>query len=383
VLFTPSLHEPLTEAPWDERRVRAAIREIARDTEQALDPGAGWAMHPLDEDGDEPKVFRTLYLGAAGVVWALESLQRRGFVELERDYLPLLEHALEAEREAPDFAEHDPERSLLMGELGILLVLHLLRPRPEHEVRLAELIAANAHDERRELMWGSPGTMLAARRLGLDALWRESAEWLWEQWDEESSLWTQELYGKSRRFLGPVHGFAGNVLALSPEGSDALHRRAAAALKRYAVVEGDTANWPPTLDELYDARGEIRVQYCHGAPGMVASLGHIAPDDEELDGLLVAGGALTWQAGPLAKGANLCHGTGGNGYAFLKLLERTGDERWLERARAFAVHAVEQVDRDRRGYGRGRYTLWTGDPGTALYLADCLDGAGDFPSCPS
>ena len=54
MLHTPSLHERLTEAPWDERRVRAAIREIARDAEQALDPGAGWAMHPLDQDGDEP-----------------------------------------------------------------------------------------------------------------------------------------------------------------------------------------------------------------------------------------------------------------------------------------------------------------------------------------
>jgi hypothetical protein len=34
-----------------------------------------------------------------------------------------------------------------------------------------------------------------------------------------------------------------------------------------------------------------------------------------------AGGELTWRAGPLAKGANLCHGTAGNGYAFLALFE--------------------------------------------------------------
>jgi hypothetical protein len=27
----------------------------------------------------------------------------------------------------------------------------------------------------------------------------------------------------------------------------------------------------------------------------------------------------------------------------------------------------------------GRYSLWTGDPGTALYLADCLDGVGELP----
>jgi DUF1680 family protein len=92
-----------------------------------------------------------------------------------------------------------------------------------------------------------------------------------------------------------------------------------------------------------------------------------------------AGGELTWRAGPLRKGANLCHGTAGNGYAFLALLDRTGDERWLTRARAFAMHAAAQVERDRSEYGQGRYTLWTGDLGTALYLADCIDGGGKLP----
>jgi hypothetical protein len=33
----------------------------------------------------------------------------------------------------------------------------------------------------------------------------------------------------------------------------------------------------------------------------------------------------------------------------------------------------------RSAYGRGRYTLWTGDLGTALYLADCTDGGGELP----
>jgi len=52
---------------------------------------------------------------------------------------------------------------------------------------------------------------------------------------------------------------------------------------------------------------------------------------------------------------------------------------WLERARAFAMHAVAQVARERAELGRGHYTLWTGDLGTALYLADCLDGGGRLP----
>jgi Lanthionine synthetase C-like protein len=73
---------------------------------------------------------------------------------------------------------------------------------------------------------------------------------------------------------------------------------------------------------------------------VVASLAPLAPDDDEHGRMLLAGGELTWRAGPLSKGSNLCHGTAGNGYAFLALFERTGDELWLERARAFAMHSV-------------------------------------------
>jgi len=47
--------------------------------------------------------------------------------------------------------------------------------------------------------------------------------------------------------------------------------------------------------------------------------------------------------------------------------------------RAFAMHSIAQVAHGRAEIGRGRYTLWTGDPGTALYLADCLAGRGTVP----
>ena len=87
-----------------------------------------------------------------------------------------------------------------------------------------------------------------------------------------------------------------------------------------------------------------------------------------------------WAAGPLTKGANLCHGTAGNGHAFLALHRRTRDPMWLERARAFAMHAIAQAEADARRFGQLRHSLWTGDVGLALYLWDCIHGQAEFPT---
>jgi hypothetical protein len=384
VLFDPNVHEAATGEAWDEDRVRGAIRAIAEDAEDSFDDG--WPTHPIDSEGpsDDARRFRTVYLGGAGVIQALAALQRRGFAELRRDYVPYLEQPYE-----PDFPDEDHERSFWMGETGIRLVLQRLAPSAENADRLEMLIRANNRDERCELMWGSPGTMLAAAAMheltGEERwleVWREGAEWLRAQWDTETDLWTQRIWGAVDQILGPAHGFAGCVLALSVNPDDELHRRTAAAVRRFVVEEDGLANWPPSKAHngvLPNSHGQIRVQWCHGAPGMIASLASIAPGDDEHERLLLEGGELTWRVGPLTKGANLCHGTAGNGYAFLALFARTGDELWLERARTFAMHAAAQVEQARTEYGRGRYTLWTGDPGTALYLADCLDGAGAVP----
>jgi hypothetical protein len=50
------------------------------------------------------------------------------------------------------------------------------------------------------------------------------------------------------------------------------------------------------------------------------------------------------------------------------------------RARRFAMHAIEQERKERARVGRGRYTLFTGDLGVALYLKACLSGDPAFPT---
>lgn len=347
MLWDPKAHEPLRGA-WDEGSARAAIRTIAAQTEEAFG-NAGWPVHSEDVEPGDPERWSGTYLGSAGVVDALRRLAGRGFVQLERDYLPHLE-ALD-----PD----EPNAALMVGETGLLLVRHRLSPSEETRERLRELVVANAGSDAREILLGSPGTMLVARELGFDVEWRESAERLLRDRDPETGLWEQSLWGKAGVYLGAAHGFAGCVLALGDFDG------AADTARRYAVVEDGLANWAPDTGELVH-KGTVRTQWCHGAPGMITSMRDVLDED-----LALAGGELTWQAGPLAKGGGLCHGTAGNGYAFLELHRRTGDEMWLDRARAFAAHAATQV--------QGRFSLWTGDLGIALYLADCVDGGGALP----
>ena len=123
------------------------------------------------------------------------------------------------------------------------------------------------------------------------------------------------------------------------------------------------------------------VQWCHGAPGIVTALADFPPGlSAELDALLVGAGHAIWQAGPLTKGPGLCHGTAGNGCAFLTLHQRTGDALWLARARAFAMHALGQCERIREQHAQGRYSLWTGDAGLAVTLWQCIVGSAGLPT---
>jgi hypothetical protein len=392
-LFDHRSHEPVTEAPWSENAARAAIAEIVADAERAFDPATLWPAHPLDEDGEPLPSTTCFYLGACGVVWALDALRRAGAVELHRDWAEVaaaLPDRYTASPDLPEWTGGGPAPSLMVGESGVLLVAHRLAPAIWQTDRLLEVIRANVHNPTRELLWGSPGTMLAAQlmfeRTGDERFadaWRESADWLWSEWGDE--LWLQDMYGQLRHYVGPGHGFAANVFVLARGGlldrarRGELERRAVETLAELAQREGDLVQWPATL-EFPRSQSGIRTQWCHGAPGICTSFAGMVPGDDELTGLLTGGGELTWRAGPLIKGSGLCHGTAGNGYAFLKLFDRTDDERWLERARAFGMHAAEQVRRARDRYGRGRYSLWTGDVGAALFLWGCVSADSSMPA---
>ena len=392
-LYRPEAFEPLTEKRWNEDAVRDAIRAVVADTDASFrGPKLFWKAEAWDS-WHATSPMKNLYVGSAGVLWALDELRRREHAETTLDLTGLALRNLELGRTRPDFIKDmtlpaPRESALMVGESGILLVAFMLAPDAGLAADLLARVRANVANEAEEVMWGAPGTLLAARAMFAwtgeerwrDA-WNETAEALWVRRDSDG-LWMQRLYGEEFRSLTPPHGLVGNVQALGctlldGDRRDVLVRDAADVLARTAVVEEGLANWPTREGRgLQGPDGQIRLQWCAGAPGIVIGASDYL--DEEL---LLGGAELPWQTGPpnLDKGPGICHGTAGNGYAFLKAFARTGDEQWLERARRFAVHALEQVEQLRAQRGRGRYSLWTGDLGAALYAADSLDARADYP----
>jgi hypothetical protein len=385
VLYDPAGFEPLTDEPWDERRVRGAIRRLLERVDDAFDPVGLWPANEWDA-WQTPTPLKILYVGAAGVLWALDDLRACGVAETGTDLAAAAQTTVESWRREPDYmagAElpSRKEAGLLSGGSGILLAAWRLTGDAALADELHELVRANVGSEADEVMWGAPGTLVAAHRmlaLTGEARWRlacdETVDALWCRRDGRG-LWTQRLYGNEFRGLGTAHGLVGNVAALRPcldgERRERLERETRAVLAETAIAENGLANWPATPDEAPGRNREARLQWCWGAPGIV----HAAGDYLEPE-LVLAGARLTWQAGPhgTEKGFGICHGTAGNGYALLKAFERTGDEEWLARARRFAVHALAQAEA-----GPGRYSLWTGDPGAMLFAADCLDGRARYP----
>ena len=390
-MIDQSRHVALRPTPRASNEASAAIDEIISDALAKFDPERFWPAHPLDDVKDG---HASVYMGAAGMIWALDYLSRVGATKIRFNFGPSLACLLEKTKtEMRDYDDYSDLGSLLFGDLGTALVVMRLAPSGAIADLIHERAAINLQLPVRELMWGTPGSMLTCVHMAemtaeprWQTLFAAQARRLLGELEEteRGPLWTQDLYGQQRCYLGPVHGYAGNMIPLirgwdwltddqRAQVSDATTRTLVA--NAWRCEHG--VSWPAVAGQ---EKSPYLCQHCHGAPGMVTTFADGPFTSADLESRLVEGGNFTWAAGPLAKGSNLCHGTGGNGYAFLKLHRRTGSPLWLERARAFAMTAIAQCRETRAELGRGRYSLWTGDIGLAVYLWDCLKAEPRFPT---
>ena len=395
-MFVPKRHERFAAKAFD----RAALEEcIAMICSKALSSRVDeyYWQSPEWETSAFP-LNKTLYPGAAGTIIALNRLAQRYDFTLPWDVATAIEVVWQAYLRSPDLAVEDfsetkeggdqtrtPLPSFFMGSVGILLARYQYCPqsRKESEALLVEKIRGNMKNPTLETLWAGSGTITAAVFLWLktkDPIWQqliqEHFNFYWSQLVEFEStsikVWNQQLYGESLHLTGAGHGYAGNIFpflkavdALDTKSQSLLLGAGINAFVKMATVEGDFANWQSDLSGNDRGRDPYLVQWCHGAPGIIISLGSLKYNvNPALEQILVKAGNLVWQAGPLNKKVSICHGTNGNGFAFLKLFERTGDRIWFDRAESFAMHTISQTCE--------HYAVWSGDLGLALYLDACL-----------
>lgn len=401
LLYGPERHEPLAGDAWHEDAARAAIQRWVDLALADFDPARGWRAHPREDGGPPGEPLCEVYGGAGGAIWALEHLAEAGAVRKRWDFRAFAA-GLAAQQVAALADSRHGTASFLIGESGLRLLEWKLTRDDAAARRLLEVVEGNLHNPVREQLWGSSGSVLAAIAMAEhtgEARWaalvQRAVQRLWDEMEPIDAAggawgWVQNLYGRMETLIGAGHGFVGNVYPavrgsafITLEQRDAFAARALAFLQATALRDGDCVNWWPRVPPVSPANKPPLVQDCHGAAGMVCRLAPLprsVPDAAAWDLLLRQAGELTWRAGPLAKGVAFCHGTAGNAHAFLHLFARTGDDRWLARARAFAMHGIQQVERERRTHGQGRHTLWTGDLGMACVLWDCISGQPGFPT---
>jgi hypothetical protein len=392
-LWTPTRHEPVTTRPWDETAALNVARDIVRNTLQRFDEERMWPRHPEDliPSFEAGAPCFELYAGAAGVV---VGLSRLAALDADIDVARFARTVYQRARSQTDSMQPS-HNSYLLGIAGPALIAAAYGGESDAYDFVYQDALGAIGSTGHEIFAGSPGFIHAARflyeRTRL-ARWHELLERLAEDvvnslevYPVGTHLWTQNLYGMIwSSYLGAAHGFAGNAHAVLASRElvgtidyVTFERKVVETAVSLAIREGKYVNWPGRYGfEPLPNRSEYeqRLQWCHGAPGFVISLDVVSSGTHsELDGLLLGAGELTWMAGPPRDDASICHGAAGNGWAFLKLYRRTRNPAWLQRARAFAMHAIETIRKRREKQDEAWFSFWTGDLGTACYLLSCVE----------
>lgn len=298
-------------------------------------------------------------------------------------------------------SSHEPLRNcngVLYGRAGLLLGLHWFS---------IELHSTNRHEDK--CLEEQLGQELEEIQLGLVQQLVEQGVHRGEARttiDEQSCrlvyCWHDQEY------VGAAHGVAGILHALLKYWSY-LTESQQCRVKRtldWMISLGDV-NEHGNFASTYSSTGGWRdvsscssyvaqrhkqrylVHWCHGAPGIIPVLVEAARvyEADRLGYLWLAqdlARKVVWTYGLLStKGWGLCHGVGGNGYAFLDVYHASGEKKYLNMARHFAHWFSSEEAKETQFQPDRPFGLFTGLGGAIVYLSDVLveslEGRGHFP----
>jgi lantibiotic modifying enzyme len=186
-------------------------------------------------------------------------------------------------KELCDFAavtiEPDASNEWLYGRAGYLYLLRLVRGAFVDNKEITELIEDTTDEV-------------------IDNIMASSRPWKW--------------HGKA--YVGAAHGAIGIITQIVLTDA-AWAPKLEAELGALLSYQYDSGNFPSSLPPGRDRL----VQFCHGAPGVVASLVSIKKYfpklEERIERVIAKGRECIWERGLLTKEPCLCHGISGNALA--------------------------------------------------------------------
>jgi eukaryotic-like serine/threonine-protein kinase len=343
-------------------------------------------------DKDREKHLCSLYLGTAGVAYALYRLAR---IRADGSLLSLADlWAYQSENWAKDpeclyeaelNATPDTvgRASLFYGLPGVLLIRALVASARADTVILREVVhrfieASEPGDERVDVLTGAAGRLLGCASLlsvvdpsqntlreGIITLGRSLAVHLWAR-----LLSMPPPASGGEMNLGLAHGWAGAILSLlrfqcqSPDSLSCVFDEYLISLAALASVSGGEALWPWLTDS---GRIGHMPGLCNGSAGFVHLwiAAHQLTAKEEYARLAVAAGNASYN--DRNKFGDLCCGLAGRAYAMLALYRHMGEPIWLTRAKSLVDRITPLVGSTQ--YIR-RHSLFKGEIGVALLNAE-------------
>jgi len=150
--------------------------------------------------------------------------------------------------------------------------------------------------------------------------------------------------GNGCTFIGQGHGSGGPVRMLlefalkwAPDllNEPSFINPITITLDHYVSIQYEDGNMP-TMNCTrmgFPVLPDIKVQWCHGAPGFVSTFSKAALAFQKINETkaniylhsAIKASNATWERGLLTKGLTYCHGVGGNAYMFLDLYKQLTD----------------------------------------------------------